>query len=584
MKLSWLKPNGKGLAILASVFFILALLSWFFGWGMPATVTHHQCRHYSDGSIIETYEKGDINWRFVGFCMIVLVSSYPISMCIGASISSRPGLTLCSVSTAIVFFALAIGSLALIGVLETAFSLPRTFYLILIGILSLPIIGLFLTSLRRKLHPVSFSIIAVTFAGLFCAALFRIYYSRPLIPLVYLAAVTFACPLFVLAVLQFKKTALTLYVFFLVILAIIYYGPSGMRRSFLRDLDRIKDGMTFNEVEKIMTEYSYRKGFLPLDNFSVECLVPDDKKQVPLSARIGHLLAIKSDGSLAAWGRNESGECNVPSGNDYVAVGAGCSYSVALKSDGSLSAWGSNDSGRCEVPTGNNYVAIAAGYSHIVSLKSDGSLVAWGQNDAGQRDVPEGNNFISVAAGGRHSLALRTDGSLVAWGSNDSGQCDVPKGKDFAAIAAGGSHSLALKSNGSMEGWGGMCSGWWDIPPHRNFIAVAAGGSHSVALKSDGSLAAWGNNIYGQCNAPAGKDFVAIAAGYYNSAAVRRNGSLVTWGYTYTTSISGFENQHESELVNGLVLYHYDDDIGNSDVGRVRFRDGRVESVIFWPD
>ena len=156
----------------------------------------------------------------------------------------------------------------------------------------------------------------------------------------------------------------------------------------------------------------------------------------------------------------------------------------------------------------------------------------------------------------------------------------------FVAIAASGSHSVALKSNGSMEGWGGMCSSWWDTPPGRNFVAIAAGGSHSVALKSDGSLAAWGNNIYSQSDAPAGKDFVAIAAGYYDSAAVRRDGSLVTWGYPYTGGINHdyFKDRGKTEVSDGTILYHHSNNVGDSDIGRVRFRDGRVESVIFWPD
>lgn len=582
-KLSWLKPNFRGLTIFASVLVILALLSWYFA--RAVSTQKHTTHHYDDGAIIETYEKGNINRDFIEYSIIGLMFSYPISTYIGSSISSRRKPTLCSVITAIVFFVLAIGSLVLIGILELAFSLPRTFYLILTGMLSIPIIGLLLT-LLRKFHTLAFTIIAVAFAGLFCAALLWIYYSRPLIPLCYLAVAAFASPLFVLVVLRFKKTALILYALFLITLIVIYYGPSGVRRSFLRDLDRIKRGMTFAEVNKIMAKYPYRKWFRQADNFTVNCLVPDDKKQTPVSARIGHLLVIKSDGSLAAWGTNRSGECNVPPNNNFVAVGAGCSYSVALKSDGSLAAWGSNDSGRCEAPTGNNYVAIAAGYSHIVSLKSDGSLVAWGQNDAGQCDVPDGNNFIAISAGGRHSLALRSDGSLVAWGSNDSGQCDIPEGKDFVAIAAGGSHSVVLKSNGSVEGWGGMCSSWWDTPPGRNFLAIAAGGSHSVALKSDGSLAAWGNNIYGQCDVPAGKDFVAIAAGYYNSAAIKRDGSLVTWGCPYTGGINHdyFKDSAKTEVSDGTILYHHSDNIGDSDIGRVRFRDGRVESVIFWPD
>lgn len=601
------------MAIFISIFVMLAFLFCSFSRSAGTGETEN----YEDGVFSYSLGKGETNWIFLRLIVVTLALCYPISMFLGQSVPARPCPLLSSVTTQGFFVALALAGLAIVVLLELG-GLPRAlfvlkmpmglnpwkiiyyvpiryapalfegafsrvFYIMLAIVISIPMVALFMVQLR-KWHPAVFAIITVILGGLFIAALLWIYYSRPLMPLSYFGALTLGTPLFALLVLRFNKTMLVLYGVFLFTLLFVCNVPWNLRHSFLRDLNSVKRGMTFAEVEKIMEKYPYRKGFRSLNNFSVKCFVPDDGNVVPLAAGPNHLVVVKSDGSLAAWGRKQSGECDVPAGSDFVAVGVGCSYSVALKSDGSIVAWGSNNSGRCDVPTGNNYVAIAAGYSHVVTLKSDGSLVAWGRNDAGQCNVPDGNNFTAISAGGRHSLALRSDGSLVAWGSNGAGQCNVPEGKDFVAIAAGGSHSLALKSNGSLMAWSSRFSGWWDIPPGRNFVAIAAGVEHNVALRSDGSLVAWGNNIYGQCNVPTGKEFVAITAGWYESAALVSDGSLVIWGSPYTTSIGGFENRHKSELVNGTVLYHYDDDTGNSDVGRVRFRDGRVESVIFWPD
>ncbi len=69
-----------------------------------------------------------------------------------------------------------------------------------------------------------------------------------------------------------------------------------------------------------------------------------------------------------------------PAGNDYVAAIGGDSYhSLALKADGSLEAWGSNESTRASArPTGNDFVAVAAGGKHSLALQSDGSLEAGG--------------------------------------------------------------------------------------------------------------------------------------------------------------------------------------------------------------
>jgi alpha-tubulin suppressor-like RCC1 family protein len=62
-----------------------------------------------------------------------------------------------------------------------------------------------------------------------------------------------------------------------------------------------------------------------------------------------------------------------------VAIAAGGAHSLALKSDGTVVAWGSNFSGQMRVPSGlSGVVAIAAGDAHSLALKSDGTVVAWG--------------------------------------------------------------------------------------------------------------------------------------------------------------------------------------------------------------
>ena len=230
---------------------------------------------------------------------------------------------------------------------------------------------------------------------------------------------------------------------------------------------------------------------------------------LPMDGGWGHSLGLKADGSIHAWGYNNSGQCNVPPPNaNLVAVAGGRFHSLGLKADGSIQAWGNNDFGQCNVPVPNSdFVAVAAGmYYHSLGLKTDGSIRAWGYNDSGQCTVPTPNsNFVAVAGGRFHSLGLKTDGSVHAWGNNGEGQCTVPTpNSNFVAVAAGAYHSLGLRTDGSIRAWGYNISGQCNVPsPNSNFVAVAAGDRCSLGLKADGSVLAWGANSAGQCTVPA---------------------------------------------------------------------------------
>jgi len=185
---------------------------------------------------------------------------------------------------------------------------------------------------------------------------------------------------------------------------------------------------------------------------------------VAIAGGFFHSLALKSNGTVVAWGAGATnsgglpdlGQAIIPVGlSNVVAIAAGELYSLALKSDGTVAAWGNNGFGQTNIPAGlSNVVAIAGGYSHSLALKLDGTVVAWGAGTdntgnphLGQSIVPLGlSNVVAIAAGGLHSLALKRDGTVAAWGENGQGQTTLPVGlSNVVAIAGGRGHSLALR-------------------------------------------------------------------------------------------------------------------------------------------
>src|ERR1039458_2425018 len=78
----------------------------------------------------------------------------------------------------------------------------------------------------------------------------------------------------------------------------------------------------------------------------------------------GHYLALKSDGKISSWsgGFVSYGETNVAalSNSTVIAIAAGYQDSLALKSDGTVYAWGYNTYGETNVPAGLNSVTAIA--------------------------------------------------------------------------------------------------------------------------------------------------------------------------------------------------------------------------------
>ena len=73
----------------------------------------------------------------------------------------------------------------------------------------------------------------------------------------------------------------------------------------------------------------------------------------PETLSVGHFhtCGIRTDGTLACWGRNDSGQANPPAGT-FTQVSAGGFHTCGLRTDGMLACWGDNTFNQATPPAG----------------------------------------------------------------------------------------------------------------------------------------------------------------------------------------------------------------------------------------
>jgi alpha-tubulin suppressor-like RCC1 family protein len=335
----------------------------------------------------------------------------------------------------------------------------------------------------------------------------------------------------------------------------------------------------------------------------------------------GHTLAIKTNGTLWAWGRNGSGQLGlgdfsnrsspvqVGVATDWIGIHCAAYHTIGVRNQSNsrtLWVWGSNAQGRlgfpasiCEFPvqiTGSSLT----GWSHIEcasfgasAVKTNGTLWAWGYNFYGELGVGDRSSksspiqvgadtdWLTTSAGRNHVVGIKTNGTMWAWGRNSSGQLGaglttssagnrsspVQVGSgitgDWWKVDCGYFHTIALSNAGLLWAWGASGNGRLGVSTITNisspvqigsgitasWIQISCGGQHNMAIQglgstgsTSGTLWAWGRNNYGQLgignvtnrSSPVqigtDSDWYQVSCGYSHTLALKTNGTLWSWG------------------------------------------------------
>jgi hypothetical protein len=169
-------------------------------------------------------------------------------------------------------------------------------------------------------------------------------------------------------------------------------------------------------------------------------------KAIALGPNNSYLLT--ANGSINAYGYSGAGALSTPSGT-FKAI----TEQLAIRTDGTLAAWGGNSNGLVtNTPVGGTYVSVARGSGTNYAVSADGYVTAWGSDLYGQvTNAPTDGGYISVASTSNTALALRGDGSIVKWGYDIVNTLTPPVGI-YTSIAISGSTGYAIRGATSYTG------------------------------------------------------------------------------------------------------------------------------------
>ena len=275
--------------------------------------------------------------------------------------------------------------------------------------------------------------------------------------------------------------------------------------------------------------------------------------------------AIKSDGSVVAWGQNNFVPEALNGIIDATQIYSSYNFFVALRTDGSVVPIGSQGLSADTLKKLDGTVdvtSVSSTYYSFAALRADGSVVTWGHSSYGgdsnavAKQIDGTVDVTSISSNYSSFAALRADGSVVTWGDSTYGGNSSSVAKqldgtvDVTSVVSGGSGTFAaIRTDGSVVTWGYSIYGGDSSSVAKQLdgtvdvTSVVSNHGAFAAIRTDGSVVTWGNSSYGGDSSAVAKqldgtvDVTKIYSNGNSFAAIRADGSVVTWGsYSYSSS------------------------------------------------
>lgn len=334
------------------------------------------------------------------------------------------------------------------------------------------------------------------------------------------------------------------------------------------------------------------------------------------SVGYNNVLAIASNGTLWGWGKNTNGELGdgtnllknspvqIGTSNNWKEVSCSLhgiySFTLAVKTDGTLWAWGSNTHGQLgdgteisknypiQVGTDTNWETVSAGFNHSIAIKQNGTLWGWGTvnnyaltaaNNTGNVLQPvqlgTATDWKQASAHDRVTVVVKTNNTSWGWGYNQSNMLRAPAGTSLGGLVSypvqkvGGGTNIQYTVTGPSKSFdittanvlllGGVVVGSQSNPYYVK--AYDSGSIASASIKftdntlwTAGSvLGSSGSATQGDTQLGTATNWESVSVGNQIAAALNSDGEIWTWGSNWSGGLGIGSNGANGSTVPLLV-------------------------------
>ena len=253
--------------------------------------------------------------------------------------------------------------------------------------------------------------------------------------------------------------------------------------------------------------------------------------------------AIKNDGTLWVWGRNEYGNFGRNNAGNYNNPAAGPRSSpvqVGTDTDWMTTVINYGPGGTSSADEMVAHNATMCNQHTTYALKQNGTLWAWGSQNNGSLGLNQSHptmisSPVQIGTGSdwtniytdrcRHVCVVKNDGTMWSWGHNDYGSLGINDTGDRSSpcqvVGTGwkkadmnnGNWMIGLKENGTLYSWGrnefgtlgqnenpssiGQSVSPMQIGTDTDWVDVCCTTGGNIAIRSNGTMWSWGSNAGG---------------------------------------------------------------------------------------